>query len=779
MHGDTHGKGTVAILGTMAALLISAVLFFGLEASGAASPMKESPQGVQLEKIYGRLPLYFIENRGQVDPEVRFYERGSGRTVWFTREGVWFSLRRLKGGQETAAQARRQRARRGLPERLHLTPPPSLGGRDWLTREVGSLVGKLLSPLPALTPKGGLEVPPPKEPEWETVVFRQIPVGMRKGVKVQSLDRQEHRVNYFIGSDPTKWHTDIPTYAGVIYEEAYRGIDLKFYGQGRRMEYDIVVKPGADPDQVRFQYAGVERLEVTPEGDLALYLPGGGALLQKKPHIYQEIAGVRVAREGRFRVHQDTVQPVFGFEVAAYDRKHPLVIDPVLVYSTYLGGGNSEFGRAIAVDGAGCAYVTGYTGSTNFPTQNPSQGDQGGDDAFVTKISAAGDALVYSTYLGGGLIDQGLGIAVDGAGCAYVTGWTTSINFPTQNAYQGDQGGWDAFVTKLSAAGNTLVYSTYLGGGSTDYGYGIAVDGAGCAYVTGWTESTNFPTQNAYQGDQVGVDAFVTKLSAGGNTLAYSTYLGGGSSDYGAAIAVDGAGCAYVTGVTNSTNFPTQSPCQGNTGLADAFVTKLSAGGNTLAYSTYLGGAGSDYGYGIAVDGAGCAYVTGNTNSGDFPTASSYQKNTKGGRDAFVTKLSAAGNVLVYSTYLGGGYDDGGQSISVDRAGCAYVTGWTESTNFPTKSAYQGDQGGWDAFVTKFTAGGKTLAYSTYLGGGSTDYGYGIAVDGAGCAYVTGETNSANFPTQNPYQGDQVGIDAFVTKLRLPHVPLELMLLLD
>jgi hypothetical protein len=622
---------------------------------------------VEVLANYGNLPLHFIANQGQADPQVRFYARRGGSAFFFTREGLVLTL------SEAGAEGRTEAA-----------------GRE-------------------------ASGPGPGPASRRGVAVRLTPVGLAPGVKLEAVEPLPGRVNYFIGNDPQKWRTEIPTYRAVVYREAYPGIDLKFYGNGRQLEYDIIVRPGADPAKVKFRCQGVRGLEVTPAGDLALKLPGGGELVQKKPLIYQEIGGQRQVRAGRFQVQRARDGYGYGFTLAAYDPRHPLIIDPVLIYSTYLGGGLNDYGRGIAVDGAGCAYVTGYTDSPNFPNQNQ---------------------------------------------------------------YQGDQGGIDAFVTKLSAGGNALVYSTYLGGGEGDYGRAIAVDGAGCAYVTGYTYSTNFPTHNPYQGDQAFTDAFVTKLSAGGNALAYSTYLGGDGNDYGYGIAVDGAGCAYVTGHTSGTGtFPTQNPYQGYQGYRDAFVTKLSAGGNALAYSTYLGGSsGNDYGYGIAVDGAGCAYVTGETYSIDFPTQNPYQGD-QGGTDAFVTKLSAGGNALAYSTYLGGSGEDSGHAIAVDRAGCAYVTGETYSSDFPTRNPHQGDQGGIDAFVTKLSAGGNALAYSTYLGGGMNDYGWGIAVDGSGCAYVTGETYSSDFPTRNPYQGDQEGGDVFVTKLGQPHVPLELLLL--
>jgi hypothetical protein len=387
-----------------------------------------------------------------------------------------------------------------------------------------------------------------------------------------------------------------------------------------------------------------------------------------------------------------------------------------LVYSTYLGGSGTDQGIDIAVDAAGSAYVTGTTDSTNFPTTAGAfQAALAGTstDAFVTKLSPAGAALVYSTYLGGSGSDQGVGIAVDAGGSAYVTGLTGSANFPTASPIQAALvGSSDAFVTKLNPTGSApLVYSTYLGGSGAEQGNRIAVDAAGSAYVTGTTDSLNFPTTaGAFQTASGGLDdAFVTKLTPAGSALAYSTYLGGSGTEQSFGIAVDSAGSAYVTGTTDSPNFPTTAGAFDVTanGGFDAFVTKLTPAGSALVYSTYLGGSGSggDSGIGIAVDSAGNAYVTGETTSDDFPTASPVQAARGGGLDAFVTKLNPAGSALVYSTFLGGSNLDTGQGIAVDSGGNAYVAGFTSSPNFPTTTGAfdQTANGGDDTFVAKLT----------------------------------------------------------------------------
>jgi uncharacterized repeat protein (TIGR01451 family) len=606
------------------------------------------------------------------------------------------------------------------------------------------------------------------------------PVGVEKTVA---------RINYFIGNDPAKWRTDIPTYSELVYHDLYPGIDLRYAGQMGALKYTFVVQPGADPAQIRLAFEGVAGLRLDEEGNL-LILAGGNKMKDTKPYAYQEIGGRRVEVETEFILYgvRD-----YGFAVRGdYDSRYPLIIDPTLVYSTYLGGSDSDWGECIAVDRVGNAYVTGPTQSTNFATQNPYQGAHGGGtyDAFVTKIDttqSGATSLIYSTYLGGSDDDWGYGIAVDGVGNAYVTGRTiSSTDFPTTtNAYQGTYGGdgqWggDGFITKLNAAGNTLLYSTYLGGSADDYSEAIAVDGAGNAHVTGQTYA-DFPTQNPYQGDQAGCDAFVAKIDTTQSGIAsfiYSTYLGGSWGDYGVDIAVDGNGNAYVTGWTVSPDFPTTNAYQGAYGGGDwdAFVTKLNAAGSSLLYSTYLGGSDDDRGYGIAVDGAGNAYVAGRILSTDFPTTTTAYQGVCGScptsHDASATKIDTtqSGNAsLIYSTYLGGSDGEAGEGIAVDGDGNAYVVGVTSSTDFPNQNPYQGTYaGGRDAFVTRLNADGSALLYSTYLGGTGEEEGTSIAVDGAGNAYVTGYVSSINFPTQNPYQGTNGGggyHDAFVTKL--------------
>jgi len=569
------------------------------------------------------MPLQFEANQGQVDDQVKFLARGRGYTVFLTPT-------------ESVMVLSRQEVNAPIDDRidefmmsLTFVQPQQDGNAQVGDRTAG---GPLLK----------MEQAPMKQS-----VVRMKLEGANPSPTVSGMEQLPGIVNYFTGNDPTKWRTKIPTYAKVHYQEAYPGIDLAYYGNQGKLEYDFIIAPGADPNQIKLAFEGVSDITVAESGDLLLTMALGDVRLQK-PIVYQLeqdghktlVAGNYVLFPGSSALHASrTTSQEVGIQLAAYDRSKSLVIDPVVVYSTYLGGSNQEIGRGIAVDGAGAAYVTGTTSSLNFPVLSASQGASAGNgDAFVTKLDATG-ARVYSTYLGGSNLDNGNGIAVDGAGAAYVTGDTISLNFPVLSASQGALAGFiDAFVTKLDATG-ARVYSTYLGGSSQDIGRGIAVDGAGAAYVTGQTSSLNFPVLSASQGASAGNgDAFVTKLDATGARV-YSTYLGGSNQDSGNGIAVDGAGSAYVTGRTFSLNFPVLSASQGaSAGNGDAFVTKLDATGARV-YSTYLGGSNQDSGNGIAVDGAGAAYVTGTTGSSNFPVLSASQAVYAGSGDAFITKL--------------------------------------------------------------------------------------------------------------------------------------------
>jgi ELWxxDGT repeat protein len=720
------------------ALLLAPVLLAATGLAGtleAQAPVSEVARQ-QVLQAYGKLPLRFEANQDQTDAQVKFLARGGGYTLFLTSTEAVFALRQpQEGGDAEAVKYGNTKRRR--PERQTRKP---------------------------------------------ATVLRMKLVGANPQPLVSGLGKLAGRSNYFIGKDPKKWRTKAPHYAKVRYGGVYPGVDLVYYGNQRQLEYDFIVAPGADPKTITLRFAGAEKVEVAGNGNLMVHAAAGQIQLQK-PFVYQEVEGVRQQIPGGY-VLKDKHQ--VAFEVGAYDTSKPLIIDPVLVYSTYLGGSNQDCGDDIVVDDAGNAYISGATHSADFPStagayQESYQGDR---DAYVAKLSPDGSQLLYCTYLGGSDGDYGYAVAVDDSGNAYVTGDTEATDFPTTpKSFQPGYGGGhcDAFIAKLSSDGSALVYSTYLGGSDYDWGSEITVDSSGNAYLAGDTSSTNFPTQNPLQAAYGGgySDAFVAKLNSAGSALIYSTYLGGSDYDWGLGIAVDSSGNAYVAGETRSTDFPTQNPLQAayGGGYMDAYVAKVNADGSALVYSTYLGGSGHDYGCAIGVDDAGNAYVSGDTSSTDFPTQNALQPNHGGGTDAFVTKLNAAGSALVYSTYLGGSDSEGAwKGFAVDGSGDAFVTGGTGSTDLPvTDNALQPSLAGvyYDAFVVKLNPSGSEF-YSTYFGGSMSDRAYGIAVDASGNAYLTGETRSTDFPTQNPLQPDHAGgyWDAFVAKLALADVRL-------
>jgi hypothetical protein len=684
---------------------------------------RELLDGGAVAAAYGQIPLSFEANQGQADPAVEFLSRGSGYALFLTSQEAVLSL------------------------------------------------SKPVTVAPAATSAAAQSAP------IEDVLRLQL-VGANASPQVAGVDPLPGTSNYFVGNDPAKWQTNVPTYGKVEYQDVYPGIDLVYYGNQHQLEYDFVVAPGANPGVIGLSVQGDQDMTVDSQGNLVLRT-GGGDVLEHAPVVYQEQAGGRQAVDCRYvLLGGDRV----SFLVGAYNTSRPLVIDPVLSYATYLGGNSIDESDGIAVDASGDAYVTGIAESSNFPTTPgtiQTTFGSGTFDAFVAKLNATGTALVYSTYLGGSNDDRGWGIAVDASGDAYISGQTSSSNFPTTpGALQRTYGGRtsNAFVAKLNAAGTGVLYSTYLGGSDWDNGQGIAVDASGNAYVTGYTASSDFPTTpGALQRTSGGrVDAFVAKLNTTGTALVYSTYLGGSLDDWGQSIAVDASGNAYVTGQTFSSNFPTtpgalQTTYSGQQGQGDGFVAKLNAAGTGVLYSTYLGGSNWDFVMGIAVDASGNAYVTGYTASSDFPTTPGALQTTYGGGawEVFVAKLNATGTALVYSTYLGGSYDDRGWGIAVDASGDAYVTGYTTSSNFPTTPGAL--QAGGRGFVAKLNATGTALLYSTYLG----DNGDSIAVDASGNAYVTGYTDSTTFPTTpGAFQPTNRGIyNAFVVKIAFLQAP--------
>lgn len=605
-------------------------------------------------------------------------------------------------------------------------------------------------------------------------VLRMKFEGANEESQILGEEKMEGISNYFTGQDSRKWHTNIPHFSKVRYQNIYPGIDLVFYStlEGK-LEYDFVVSQEADPAKIKILFTNLEKLELEKNGDLSLYIQKS-RIQQTRPRIYQEIEGIKKEIEGQYILNGNNI----GFKISSYDVSKALIIDPEIIYASYLGGLSEEQGGKIAVDKTGNLYLTGSTFSLNFPVAgSPVQPSlDGSADAFITKINADGTTLVYSTYLGGNLSDSVTGIAVDGSGSAYISGTTVSSHFPTTaGSLQPNYPGGsctddlmpvpcsDAFVTKLSPVGNALIYSTYYGSAGFDYGNDIAIDASANAYVA------------ATSGMGIYSNVKVLKLNSSGNAALYQTTFGGSSLDSAYGIAVDSSGNAYLTGRTESANFPvTAGSLQGAlSGTADAFIVKLNFIGSSV-YSTYLGGTSSDRGHDIAVDTSGCAYVTGYTYSTNFPgtAASPIQPFKDAGSDAFVAKINASGTAVVYSTYLGGNNSDQGMGIALDSKGRAHVTGYTTSNNFigTAGSAIQPVFGGGfnDAFAAKISKYGNALVYSTYLGGSSYDSGYGIATDYNNDVYIAGSTYSDGFPgtSVSPIQNTRSGnYDIFIIHL--------------
>ena len=603
-------------------------------------------------------------------------------------------------------------------------------------------------------------------------------------LRIAGLDRLPGVVNYFTPSTPGGL-TDIETYAGVRYRSAYPGIDVVFRNSGGDLEYDFVLRPGADPEAIEMRFEGTEGMFLDPDGNLILETPTG-RIVHQAPTIYEGLWSDRRPVDGSFVLERGRV----GFAVPEHDPSLPLVIDPVVMaYSTFLGGTFEEIGYSVAVDGSGAAYVTGVTSaSTDFPT-TPGAYDEdwnGNYDVVVSKLSPGGDSLAYSTYIGGDGDEEAYSIALDSSGSAYLTGYTqdSTTDYPTTaGAHDTTPGGLDAFVTKLNPSGSALTYSTLLGGSGTEFGYGIAVDGTGAAYATGETQAAGFPTTSgAYDEDHNGgSDVYVAKLDPAGATLTYSTLIGGDAADFPWTIDVDGSGSAYVAGTTGNgtVDFPTTTGAYDGdqNGNNDGFVAKITAAGDDLVYSTFLGGTSQDRGLGIAVDGTGAAYFSGWTSSEDYPTSpGSFDTEPNGNIDAVVTKLNASGSDLVYSTFLGGSGVDTAQRIAVDPAGSAHVTGGTidDVTDLPTTAGAtdESHNGGEDAYLAILDPAGASLSFATFLGGSGLDRGHAVAVDASGGTYAVGRTTDAATDLSTTagafdqtHNGD---VDAFVAKFQGP-----------
>ena len=622
-------------------------------------------------KISTTIPFMFEENIGQHDNESKFVLRNNKGTVFFLDSEIVFAL------MKTIEEEKQEQ----------------------------SIEDKLIN-VKDIKPK-----------EYQVNLLKMKLENSNQTPEILGQGEFNCKINYFKGSDSSKWKTNIPIYEKIIYKEVYPRIDLTYYENQGILEHAFIIDPSGDINNIKMYFEGADKIELDKDGNVLIYAKDD-AIKMAKPISYQEVSNKKIEIESNFVIEDNYIK----FNVKNYDKSKVLVIDPTILYGTYLGGSADDYGRGVAVDNNENAYITGYTFSTDFPVKNAYQGElKGIRDAFLIKIDtklSGVDSIIYGTYLGGSSSrDEVYGVAVDNNENAYITGSTFSTDFPLQNAYQETlKGTSNAFLIKIDtklSKDDSLKYATYLGGNAIDVGSGVAVDNNENAYITGFTCSTDFPLKNAYQGNLKGdVDAFLIKIDTkliGASSLIYGTYLGGGANDYGSGVAVDNNENAYIIGDTYSTDFPLQNAYQDTFGgTSNAFLikidTKLSKD-DSLKYSTYLGGNGFNLGTGVAVDNNENAYITGNTSSTDFPVKNAYQDTLKGNQDAFLIKIDtklSGDNSLIYGTYLGGNGYESGYGVAVDNNENAYITGYTYSTDFPVKNAYQETFGGiGDAFLIK------------------------------------------------------------------------------
>jgi hypothetical protein len=720
----------VAVGAALALAAVSAAPVRSILAHRGATPPANAAKDAHVA-----LPLRFEPNVGQADEQVTFLSRGHGYTLLMTRTGAVLKL--------------------GRPAEQDTRPP-------------GHLTYK-----PA-----------------EQAVIRLTFEGANPDSRVAGRGRLESVSNYLLGDDPDRWFTGVPNYSRVFYRDLYDGVSLEYYAnRGGELEFDLTLAPVVDPDRIRLSYSGADDLRIDPSGALVMRA-GGAELRQAPPVVYQWVNGVKREVKGRYVLHGASK---VGFTLAAYDRSIPLVIDPVITYSTYLGGSGDDQPIWSAIDRSGNFYVTGFTNSPDFPTTEgvvqPTFG--GGDgDAFVAKLNRSGSGLMWSTYLGGDAFDVAIGLDVDRRGNVVVTGTTSSAGFPTTpRAFQPTFAGGDndAFVTKLNAKGSGLLFSTFLGGAEGfDVGFISFFDKRGNVHVEGDTGSPDFPTtpgsfQPTFGGGPQ--DGFVTKLNRRGSRLVYSTFIGGSGADGAHDGELDRKGNFYLDGFTDSTDFPVTAgafqPSFGG-GPRDAWAAKLNRTGTALVYSTYLGGEGDEDVFDLTTDRSGSAYIPGQTSSPDFPvTPGAFQTTFQGGDlDGYLTKLNPAGTGAIYSTYLGGSGSDQTGTVRVNRHGVAHVAGSTGSTDFPvTGGAIQGSYGGGpaDAFLLLLSRDGSRLKFGSYLGGSGEDasVGAGSWLDGKGNWFIPGSTDSTDFPvTPGAFQtANAGGFDVFLVKVALdtPH----------
>jgi uncharacterized repeat protein (TIGR01451 family) len=709
----------------------------------------------EMMEAVANIPMSFEVNRGQTDKRVQFLSRGAGYTLFLTRDSAVLALPTPAG--KSSEQKQPARTARALPY-------------------VGT--------------NARFDSPGQRPYRGEEVLTMRV-VGANQHARVDGVEKQVARSNYFIGNDPSEWHKDVSNYEKVRYSEIYPGIALLYYGKQKQLEYDFVVSPGADAGAIALTFArGADASKKVPliidrNGDLVANIEGGKVSFHK-PVVYQKNGDVKTPVDCRYTLKADGR---VGFELGAYDRSRQLIIDPVLSYSTYLGGSNDDIAYGITYGVRyGQPILVGSTRSADFPQVKALYPFGGGTcgtqpcrDIFVAKYNPALTELIFSTFIGGSNDDVPSQVTQDVYGDIFLVGYSLSTNFPVrgpvfQKTFKGGSVTGDAVVVEVESAGFYLEWSSYLGGSGDDQAFGVAVDTPGNVFVSGHTTSTDFPvTAGAYQTacpvDSSGgcSTSFVSEVNPKGTALVYSTYLGGsnglGESAYG--IALDANDDAYLSGITGSPNYPTtpnayKTSC-GSDGLCngtyEGFVTELNPTGTGILASTFLGGSNFDYTAGIVVKPT-AIYVSGSTVSSDFPVTSNAAQSSYGGNsagcvvnsgtcgDVTVSKFNTALTALQYSTYVGGALDENpGLSMAVDTNGYMYVAGQTDSLDFPLVDPMQSTYGGGssDAFITQITPQGK-FGYSTYFGGNGEDFAYRLALDPSNNVYVTGGTLSTNLP---------------------------------
>ncbi len=662
-----------------------------------------------LNKING----YFTNNYGQIENHsVKFYIQDQG--IWFLDDGIVFEI---------------------------------LGSLENQTSEI---CGQDLNPLIKLN-------------------FENSNLVIPRGRELLP-----NRNNYFLGNDQTKWYTEVPNFKEIIYENIYDNIDVCYYFTSKGLKYDLIVHPGGDPNDIRLSYQGGKDLVIDPKGNIILQTKLW-EIVDSELFIYQKNKTDKSRVDGEFKI---LAPMTYGFQlIGDYDKNEDLIIDP-LIFSTFIGGINKDRGENIAIDSGGNLIITGSTQSSNFPNTTGANDTtyNEGTDVFVIKLNSNGTLPIYSTFIGGSSYDFGDGVAVDFNGNVYITGYTQSSDFPnTTNAFDNSYNGvQDIFILKLNPLGSKLIYSTFIGGSSHEYSYDIVTDSNGNAYVTGYTNSSDFPnTSGAYDRTyNGGDDVFICKLNSSGSNLTYSTFIGGSSYEMGYDITIDSEDNVYITGVTGSVDFPNTTGAfdESFNVVYDAFVLKLNETGSGVIYSTFIGGLGGDVGYGITIDINNQVYITGETKSTDFPiTPNAYNSTIRG---VFILSLNKNGSELLYSTFIGLGT---GKSISIDINGNVYITGYTGSPKFPTTpnandSSFNRRN---DCFILKLDPKDSSLLYSTFIGGRWDDYGNDIVIDENGDIFITGITDSHDFPTTSGSFDTQYNSDgdAFALKLRINNFP--------